>query len=113
MASRNVFKLDMLILSILSKEDCYGYQLTQFIKKYSNNVNQTQPSSLYPILYRLIDQGYISDYEKVLKRNRKRVYYHLEPSGDEYFHKLLDDYYQLIQGIDGVLSCDIAFSKED
>lgn len=34
MANRNnLYKLDMLILSILAKHDCYGYQLTQIMKK--------------------------------------------------------------------------------
>ena len=61
MSTRNSpYRLDMLVLSTLSKHDCYGYQLTQIFDECSNGIIKPKVSSLYPILYRLIDQGYIS-----------------------------------------------------
>ena len=64
MSTRNSpYRLDMLVLSTLSKHDCYGYQLTQIFDECSNGIIKPKVSSLYPILYRLIDQGYISSYE--------------------------------------------------
>ena len=47
---------DLLILSITEKEDSYGYQLSQKIK----NVSGVKDSTLYPILKRLQEQGYLS-----------------------------------------------------
>ena len=47
---------DLLILSITEKEDSYGYQLSQKIKKVSG----VKDSTLYPILKRLQEQGYLS-----------------------------------------------------
>ena len=67
MSTRNSpYKLDMLVLSTLSKHDCYGYQLTQIFDECSNGIIKPKVSSLYPILYRLIDQGYISSYEETI-----------------------------------------------
>lgn len=67
MSTRNSpYKLDMLVLSTLSKHDCYGYQLTQIFDECSNGIIKPKVSSLYPILYRLIDQGYISSYEEII-----------------------------------------------
>ena len=103
MASRNMYKLEMLLLSILSKEDCYGYQITQIMKQKSNGIVDTPASSLYPILYRLIDANCISDYEVIVGRNRKRVYYHLEEEGQKYFEKLYSEYQDVINGIQGVM----------
>ena len=36
MANRNLYRLEMLLLKILEEGDCYGYQLSQSVKKRSN-----------------------------------------------------------------------------
>ena len=106
MAAHNLYKLDMLILHILSRHDCYGYEITQIINKYSNNTINTRVSSLYPILYRMIEHGYITDYEKIIKQKRKRAYYHLEPEGYEELNKIFMDYHALVAVIQSVLDYD-------
>ena len=34
----NFFKLDMLLLCIIAKQDCYGYEITKQIKTYSHEL---------------------------------------------------------------------------
>ena len=34
--------------------------------------------ALYPILYKLSDKGYVSDYKRLAGKRLTRVYYHLE-----------------------------------
>ena len=36
MAKKSFYKIEMLFLKILEKEDCYGYQLTQSIQDITN-----------------------------------------------------------------------------
>lgn len=107
MAARNNFKsgsCEMLILHILNTNgDCYAYQISQLIKKLSNGIISFPEGSLYPAVYRLINAGYISDYKKQSGKRLIRVYYHLEPTGEERLQKLLDEYYETIQGIDDIL----------
>ena len=104
MANRNnLYKLDMLILSILAKHDCYGYQLTQIMKRASGGIIKSQVSSLYPILYRMINEGSITNYETTIKQNRRRVYYHLEPEGFHQLDQMLKEYQQVIGGIQSIL----------
>ena len=55
---------DLLILSITEKKDSYGYQLSQKIK----NVSGVKDSTLYPILKRLQEQGYLSVYDQRLHK---------------------------------------------
>lgn len=97
------FKLDLFILSILSKQDCYGYQFTRIIKKQSNDVINTQVSSLYPILYRMIDEGLISSYEQIVVKRRRRVYYRIEEKGKAELQRLMDEYLRTNAAIQGVL----------
>ena len=56
--------MSLLILSLLDQEDMYGYQIVQEIAARSGGTIVTQEGSLYPVLYKLQDQGMISG-EKV------------------------------------------------
>lgn len=60
--------------------------------------------ALYPILYKLSDKGYVSDYKKLAGKRLMRVYYHLEPAGDEYLDSLLNDYFKVQEGVRKVLT---------
>lgn len=59
---------------------------------------------MYPILYKLSDKGYVSDYKKLAGKRLMRVYYHLEPAGDEYLDSLLNDYFKVQEGVRKVLT---------
>lgn len=110
MAAENNFKsgsCEMLILHILDTNgDCYAYQISQLIKELSKGIISFPEGSLYPAVYRLINNGFISDYKKQSGKRLIRVYYHLEPKGKERLTELLDEYYQTIQGIEGILHHD-------
>lgn len=98
----NLFKLEMLLLGVLRKQDCYGYEITKLIKKYSNDLIVIKDGTMYPILYKLLDEGFISSYDKVVSR-KLRVYYHIEPSGMEKFNEMVSDYDNMIKGIDNII----------
>lgn len=82
----------MMLLKLLSEQDMYGYQLSQELKKRSNQNYTVLEGSMYPILYRLSDEHYISFYEKKVGVRQTRIYYHLEDSGLSYYHKLVESY---------------------
>ena len=77
MAKKSFYKIEMLFLKILEKEDCYGYQLTQSIQDITNGQIKIAEGTMYPILYKLQDQGYISDRQVKVGKRQTRVYYHL------------------------------------
>ena len=74
--------MSLVILSLLKREDMYGYQLVQETERASGGKLTTQEGSLYPVLYRLQEQGYVSDRRELVGRRMTRVYYHLEPTGE-------------------------------
>lgn len=84
--------IEMMLLKLLSEQDMYGYQLSQELKKRSNQNYTVLEGSMYPILYRLTDEHYISFYEKKVGVRQTRIYYHLEDSGLSYYHKLVESY---------------------
>lgn len=46
----------------------------------------------------------MSDYKKLAGKRLMRVYYHLEPAGDEYLDSLLNDYFKVQEGVRKVLT---------
>lgn len=86
------FKLDMLILAVLMKEDCYGYMITQKIKELSHELIQIQEGTLYPVLYKMVDNHLLSQYETQASKRQIRVYYHIEEKGIETFYQLVKEY---------------------
>ena len=103
MANRNLYRIEMLILKVLEEDDCYGYQLTQTIKEKTGGQIVLKEGTLYPVLYRLLDQGFITDRKELVGRRQTRVYYHLEPAGKELLDKLIEDYYGLVDAIQCIL----------
>lgn len=84
--------------------DCYGYQITQSICDKSMVLLRLRKGHYTPILYRLVDKGYLTDYKKPAGKRLMRVYYHLEETGVIYFHELLEEYNQVKLGVELILS---------
>ena len=61
-------------------------------------------SSLYPTLYKLLDNKMISDYEERVGKRRIRVYYHIEEDGKKRLADLLDDYKTIMEGMELILN---------
>lgn len=91
--------MSMVILALLKREDMYGYQLVQETERSSGGKLTTQEGSLYPVLYKLLDQGLISDRKVLVGKRMTRVYYHLEPAGARRLEELVREYEEVTQGV--------------
>lgn len=91
--------MSMVILALLKREDMYGYQLVQETSKSSGERITTQEGSLYPVLYKLLDQGLISDYKVQVGKRMTRIYYHLEPAGEQRLQALIAEYEAVTTGV--------------
>lgn len=72
--------LDLCVLSQLIQEDRYGYQLTE---RLSEEMEITA-GTLYLVLKRLKDNGYVETYLVESTGGPARKYYHLTDEGKEY-----------------------------
>lgn len=117
MAKRNSFKsgsCELIALHILKQYgDCYGYQLSNFIRSLSDNNFFFPEGSLYPSLHKMIDNGYISSYTHMAGPRRVQIYYHLEPKGEERLKELLDGYWETTKYINTILESDFSQFKTE
>lgn len=78
---------ELVLLGLLTQQDMYGYEMAQALRDRSSGKFVLLETSMYPTLYRLQDHHYISSYEELVGRRRKRTYYHIEPAGTAYYQK--------------------------
>lgn len=91
--------MSLVILALLRNEDMYGYQLVQQIEERSAGRIVTQEGSLYPVLYKLLDQGLISDRKVKVGKRMNRIYYHIEPAGVARLAELTREYEEMSRGV--------------
>ena len=70
----------MLVLSVLEKEDLYGYMIIKRIAQKSDDTFSFKEGTLYPILHNFESNGYVKSYT-VEVESRKRKYYKITKKG--------------------------------
>lgn len=106
MGIRDNFKkgsVEMILLILLAEEDMYGYQLSQRISQRSGGAITIPEGSMYPTLYKLVDNKYISDYKQLVGKRLTRVYYHIEEAGKERLSVLLYEYDIFSKGLQSLI----------
>lgn len=94
---------ELLVLHCLLKEDLYGYQITHAFEEKTNGAYTMLEGSLYPILYKLEDAGYITGYTVKAGVRRVRKFYHIEESGKRHYEEILKDYLTVTDSIFKIL----------
>lgn len=88
--------VEMLALLILNEGETHGYRIVQELKDRSDGRLIVKEGSLYPILYKLSDEGYIQSKEDILEtklgRKRIRILYSITPKGKEHLLQLKEEY---------------------
>lgn len=73
----------LLVLSVIEREDLYGYQIAKEIEALSEEVFKLGEGTLYPVLHALEKEGYLTCYWEETEGGRRRKYYKITPSGME------------------------------
>ena len=73
--------LDLLILRTIQHEPKHGWAIAKRIRQVSNDVLKVQQGSLYPALYRLERDGWITGRWAATETGREAKFYSLTNSG--------------------------------
>lgn len=90
--------IEYLILTIVDTQDSYGYEISQTIKM----VADIKESTLYPILKKLEEAGFVTTYTQEYQ-GRKRKYYSITESGKEQMQYLNKEWLSYRDTIDGII----------
>jgi PadR family transcriptional regulator PadR len=72
---------ELLILSLVEDRARHGYEISKLIESLSGGVLSFNVASLYPMLYRLEERGWIQGCWVEKAGQRRRRYYRLTPQG--------------------------------
>ena len=83
--------LELVILKLLSKKEMYGYELVAELNQQGDSFN-IKEGTLYPILYRLEDDGLMKTrWEQSTSRGQPKKYYSVTKKGEQ---AMLESYAQ-------------------
>lgn len=95
----------MLLLSLLSEKEMYGYEMIETLRKRSNDVFELKAGTLYPLLHSLEEKGFIQSYEEEVG-GKLRKYYLLSKEGKKYLKQKKEDWKQYSDAVSNVLGRD-------
>lgn len=82
----------------------YVYEIVKGVEKYSGGMLAISQNTLYTSTYKLIGEGMLSEYTKLVGKRRTRVYYHIEQKGEEYLTQLQENYRRNITGVQNIVT---------
>lgn len=95
--------LEMLLLRLVREEERYGYELLSLLEERSGGLFQLKGGSLYPVLYRLEEEGFVEPRWETPERGSPRKYYSVTPAGAEELERRLDDWAEFRDAVDRLI----------
>ncbi len=90
--------VDLVVLGVLAEKDMYGYEIVKAIEEKSGGRFELPLGTLYPVLYRFLENGYLTDRDEIVNK-RLRKYYHLEEKGKAFYKAMLAEYKKISDGV--------------
>ncbi|NVM35504.1 MAG: PadR family transcriptional regulator [Candidatus Lokiarchaeota archaeon] len=87
--------LDILVLSIIrNREGISGYEISQKINKKFKPMWRASPGTIYPLLNRLDEKGFVETEEIIDENNRQKKIYRITIQGVERLKEVLKDNFE-------------------
>ena len=90
--------IEFLILSVVNREDSYGYEISPTVKLAAS----IKESTLYPILRKLEQSGFLTTYNQEFQ-GRNRKYYSITDAGRKQLVYLEEEWNTYKDTIDGII----------
>ncbi|MHC1773693.1 MAG: PadR family transcriptional regulator [Flexilinea sp.] len=94
--------LELCVLAKLSRQDCYGYDISEFISKHIDISDGT----VYPILRKLKSDGLVTTYLSEDSGGPPRKYYRLTELGKKEFLSSKEEWLSFIKTVEELLTED-------
>jgi transcriptional regulator len=99
---------ELLILSLVEDQPRHGYDIGTLIEQRSRGVLRFNVASLYPLLYRLENRGWIQGRWVEKAGQRRRRYYRLTPAGKKILAAQLISWREFVEAINRIVGIEHA-----
>ena len=93
----------LLVLSLLTEKDMYGYEMIVNLRGKSNNVFELKAGSLYPLLHSLEEKHFVTSYEDD-STGKMSKYYHLSAEGKRFLKEKKEEWEIYSAAVSSVLT---------
>ena len=90
---------ELLVLSLLEDQARHGYDISRLIEARSAGALRFHVASLYPLLYRLEERGWIQGRWVEKPKQRRRRYYGLTPEGRKVLARQRQSWQKFVEAI--------------
>lgn len=87
--------LEFCVLVLIKRKDQYGYELAQSVSKHI----EVAEGALYPLLRRLVNDGYCTTYLQESTEGPPRKYYCITPIGESYMTGMVAEWNSFVQSV--------------
>ena len=94
--------LELCALSVVSRGDCYGYEL---VDRVSECMEITE-GTIYPLMKRLKDGGLIDSYIVESPEGPPRKYYRITEAGKNELARLITEWFEFTESVNSLLKGD-------
>lgn len=91
--------LELCVLVLIYKQDQYGYELAQAVSQHI----EVAEGALYPLLRRLVNDGYCTTYLQESNEGPPRKYYKLTESGEQYMREMVVEWKKFVRSVSNLL----------
>lgn len=93
--------LEFCILLMISKRPYYGYEIINKLDKW--DVLSAKESTIYPLLRRLLKDGFLSSFwQETTEGLPPRKYYSITDKGNEYLAAMEHEWSNLLTAVEGI-----------
>ncbi|THE13032.1 PadR family transcriptional regulator [Bacillus timonensis] len=103
--------LEMCVLSILSRQKSYGYEIMKELEKH--NLKLKGVGSIYPILTKLSEQELVYTSRELTESGKVRVYYEINKNGQRALTNKIAEWLHLQNDIKSLLANNMKETNED
>lgn len=94
---------DILVLAAIQEGPCHGYDLMERLRRRSEGIFEMAEGTLYPLLYKLEDKGWIEGTWEDSASQRRRKVYRITKSGRKQLADRAQEWKSLVEGMALVL----------
>lgn len=95
--------IELVLLTLLEERERYGYEIVAAIESRSGGKLDVRDGTLYPVLYRLEEGGFVEPRWETQERGVPRKYYRITDGGKQESRRLRQEWREFAAGMDAIL----------
>lgn len=96
--------LEMVLLHLLEERERYGYELVTLLEERADGAFRVSGGTLYPVLYRLEEAGWLEPRWETRDRGAPRKYYAVTDAGRAELGRRREEWNEFVRSVEALLA---------